>query len=66
MDYEFRCEKCNKETVIDIPMNEYTNVKDKQVCSCGGKLNRILAFSGSVELCKGCYGIDSKKGGWNS
>ena len=62
MNYDFKCESCGTETQVDIPMSEYTEQKDKQVCTCGGKLVRIMGWNGTVSLCEGCYGIDSGKG----
>ena len=62
MKYDFKCLKCDKEVELEIPMKDYTDVKDKQVCSCSGKLERVQGWKGSVSLCNGMYGIDSGKG----
>ena len=32
MKYAFQCPTCNKTFDIDIPMAEYDNLKDKQLC----------------------------------
>lgn len=32
MLYKFRCPSCNYTTEIDIPIAEYDNLKDKQIC----------------------------------
>ena len=32
MKYKFQCPTCNKTFDIDIPMAEYDNLKDKQLC----------------------------------
>lgn len=32
MNYRFRCPICHKTFDIDIPMAEYGNLKDKQIC----------------------------------
>lgn len=32
MTYKFACTTCNKTFDIDIPMAEYDNLKDKQLC----------------------------------
>ena len=67
MKYEFECELCKTQAEIDIPMNEYEDLKDKQSCPrCSGKMKRILAWQGCASLCSGMYGIDNKSGGsWN-
>lgn len=62
MTYDFKCEVCEKEVELNIPMDEYSEVKDKQTCDCGGKLTRIQGWQGGVTLCSGMYGIDGKKG----
>ena len=47
MEYTFICSKCDNEEVKDIPINEYDEVKHKQVCSkCGSKLTRKLEWNG--------------------
>lgn len=62
-NYTFICEKCRKEIEIEIPMAEYTEQKDKQVCKkCGSKLKRKIEWGGGVKLCAGMYGIDGSKG----
>lgn len=67
MKYCFVCRSCDNEEEKDIPMADYNEQKEKQVCSkCGGKMARKFeAFKGAVTLCSGMYGIDSGKGWTN-
>ena len=46
MFYKFRCQKCNKLHQVDIKMADYDKEKDKQNCSCGGKLERVIEWEG--------------------
>lgn len=63
MLYDFKCSLCGAEAEIDIPMKEYDEKKDKQVCAlCSGKMERVMGWKGGVTLCAGMYGIDGKKG----
>lgn len=48
MNYKFKCEACGGICERDIPMNEYGKQKDKQICSCGGKLVRVIEWTGSA------------------
>lgn len=67
MTYTFRCEKCNKQEEINIPMSEYDEEKDKQVCVyCRAKLKRVLEFNGTVNLCRGCHGVNQSKSNWTN
>ena len=48
--YTFRCEKCNKQEEINIPMSEYDEEKDKQVCvHCGGKTQKGIGIQWNCE-----------------
>ena len=51
MKYLFSCTNlnCNKKENRDIPMNLYDNEKDKQFCSCGAKMERVIEWSGVAE-----------------
>lgn len=55
--YDFNCEKCKTNVELEIPMSEYNEVKDKQVCSkCGSKLVRVLVPVGEpIYNCGGFY-----------
>lgn len=65
MNYIFRCPKCNKEKDLVCSMTEYDELKLKQYCDCGTKMDRVFEpMSGTIKLSSGMYGIDSK-GGWN-
>ena len=47
MNYNFYCKKCNKNHEIDIPMNEYSKVKNDQKCpDCNEKLERVIEWEG--------------------
>lgn len=46
MDYKFKCEKCKNIFYIGIPVSDYDKEKDKQNCSCGGKLKRVIEWNG--------------------
>ena len=53
MIYRFKCTTCNRTFDIDIPMSEYDNQKDKQICpicyavdSNQVLLKRVLEWSG--------------------
>lgn len=56
MKYDFKCKKCGKSTVIDMPMAEYTSEGHK--CpQCDGELERDLSnFNGGfIWKCNGSY-----------
>jgi len=65
MTYLFECEECDEKKEVDIPMSEYDNQKNNQICDCGGKLHRVIQFDGAVGLCSGMYGTNSN-GSWNN
>lgn len=53
MIYRFKCPTCNRTFDIDIPMSEYDNQKDKQICpvcyavdSNQVLLKRVIEWSG--------------------
>jgi len=46
MFYKFKCEKCGKVEEKEIAIKDYDKEKDKQECSCGGKLKRVIEWSG--------------------
>ena len=46
MNYLFKCPACNGTVEIDISINEYSEQKDKQICTCGNKLVRVLEWTG--------------------
>lgn len=53
MNYDFKCENCNKTVEVDINMNDYDKEKNNQFCPvCHSKMNRVLNWSG-VAIGKG-------------
>lgn len=47
MIYRFRCNVCNRTFDIDIPMSDYDNQKDKQICPvCYAVLKRVIEWEG--------------------
>ena len=47
MFYKFFCEKCQKETEIEIALKDYDAEKTKQVCkNCGASLKRKIEWTG--------------------
>ena len=50
MDYKFKCTKCRHIEQKDIPMSDYSKLKDSQVCSkCGAKTERVIEWTGMAE-----------------
>ena len=56
MYYKFKCEKCGKAQEVEIAIKDYDKEKDKQECSCGGKLKRVIEWNGIAE--------STNKNGW--
>ena len=56
MKYKFKCENCGKAQEVEIAIKDYDKEKDKQKCSCGGKLERVIEWSGIAE--------STNKNGW--
>ena len=46
MFYKFKCENCGKAQEVEIAIKDYDREKDKQKCFCGGKLKRVIEWSG--------------------
>lgn len=67
MRYTFSCDVCSHNFEIDIPMSEYDNCKYNTLCPvCKKSAHRVFeAYTGSIKLGAGMYGIDNGKG-WNS
>ena len=49
MFYKFKCESCGKVPEVEIAIKDYDKEKDKQECSCGGKLKRVIEWSGIAQ-----------------
>ena len=49
MFYKFQCENCGKAQEVEIAIKDYDKEKDKQECSCGGKLKRVIEWSGIAQ-----------------
>lgn len=47
MIYKFYCKACDMEHDLDIPIDKYMDLKDKQHCPfCKKKLERVFEWSG--------------------
>ena len=46
MKYNFKCNVCGAEEEKEIAIKDYDKEKDKQECSCGGKLKRVIEWEG--------------------
>lgn len=46
MNYLYKCPNCKKQEYRDIPMKVYDKEKSNQICSCGGKMERVIEWSG--------------------
>lgn len=56
MNYRFICKECDTEIEINIPVDKYDMLKNKQSCTnCGCKLERIIEWEGQAT---------AKGGGW--
>lgn len=49
MKYLFSCTKCKKKENRDIPIQNYDEQKNKQICSCGAKMHRVIEWTGIAE-----------------
>ena len=49
MFYTFECSDCGKVQEVEIAIKDYDKEKDKQECSCGGKLKRVIEWNGIAE-----------------
>ena len=52
MTYKFKCTSCNGTCERDIPFAEYDKQKNNQVCICGGRLIRVIEWTG-IATCDG-------------
>lgn len=51
MIYTFYCKTCDMEHELDIPIEKYTDLKDRQKCSfCRRKLERVIEWSGPATI----------------
>lgn len=49
MNYVFNCPVCNKDLDVDIPMDKYSELKDKQYCPlCKGHITRKIEWTGTA------------------
>ena len=46
MYYTFKCSDCGKVQEVEIAIKDYDKEKDRQKCSCGGKLKRVIEWQG--------------------
>ena len=55
MKYLFKC-KCGHKEELDIPMDKYDLLKDKQFCVlCRGKMSRVIEWNGPCDMNGGGY-----------
>jgi len=51
MIYKFSCKKCGHIEELDIPIDKYSELKDKQFCVlCRGQLQRVIEWTGSADI----------------
>lgn len=59
MTYEFECTACHKHEDKQMTVQEYSDTKDKIICSCGGKMQRVYTpVLGTEYKCRGFYDTD--------
>lgn len=46
MKYNFKCESCGAEEEKEIALADYDKEKENQKCTCGGKMKRVIEWSG--------------------
>lgn len=49
MKYLFKCETCGAEEEKEIAIKDYDSEKDKQKCTCGNKMKRVIQWEGIAE-----------------
>lgn len=49
MKYKFRCAKCHKSEEREILIKDYDKEKENQTCTCGGKMDRVIEWSGIAQ-----------------
>lgn len=50
MIYKFSCKKCGHIEELDIPIDKYSELKDKQFCVlCRSPLQRVIEWEGIAE-----------------
>lgn len=64
MEYRFKCLKCNTEYLVEIPIDKYSEEKNKQRCiDCNTILQRVLEWSGSATI-NGGYEAVAGRANW--
>lgn len=61
MRYDFKCNVCGKTEEREIDIDRILEEKDRQICSCGGKMQKLFSKP-LTKLCSGMYGAN----GWNN
>ena len=46
MKYKFKCRQCYKSEEREISMKDYVIEKERQFCTCGGKMDRVIEWEG--------------------
>jgi predicted nucleic acid-binding Zn ribbon protein len=49
MFYKFKCKNCGKVEEKEIAIKDYDREKENQTCTCGGKMDRVIEWSGIAE-----------------
>ena len=56
MIYKFHCSNCNIDHPLDIPIEKYADLKEKQFCPlCRKKLTRVIEWNGPCDMNGGGY-----------
>ena len=64
MEYTFRCTKCKKNYIIEIPIERYSAEKNIQRCQrCNTLLERVLEWNGPATI-NGGYEAVAGKAKW--
>ena len=65
MKYNFKCIVCGAEEEKEIALADYDKEKENQKCTCGGKMKRVIEWSG-IATCSNNNGWFGKSDGSNA
>ena len=64
MEYKFYCPKCDKESLVEIPLKDYDDAKYNQTCKvCNGPIRRVIEWNGPASI-NGGYEAVAGKAKW--